>query len=417
MFRGPIINKKNGNLSAITNTADNVCGLIAGGVVTTNYPTLGVAKKLIQATDADALGLNMAYDLTNTVQVRYHIDEFFRINPKGVLWIMLVAKGTSMTNMCDKANQYVKKLINDSGKTIKNVGVVLNPLSNYTPTLTTGIDADVLTAVPKAQQLVDEFQTQNVFIETILIEGREANGAISSMKDFRTMASENVQVTILQDGDQAALKTEYAKTAAVGAVLGSIGVRLCWEDLGALQVVNSPDQTNPDYPIDSLADGRFQKICISSGVEVNTLTAPEIKYLMDSGYIFADQYPEYPGIFLSGSPTCTDINSDFSYSTNVRVWCKAARIAVQKLTPKFNSTVKRDAAGKIKNTTIVSWQESVNNTRDGIGRMVIDEMCDASACFIDPNQDVRVNGLTVAITVQPFDYAREITGNISLGQI
>jgi hypothetical protein len=413
MFKGPAIQKLDGALGAKAQSEDNIMGLCLGGVVTTGYPTLGTVVKLIQPTDADTLGFTAASDASNKVLIRYHIDEFFRRNPNGVLWLQVVAQGTTMTNMCDKANAYVKKIMTESLKKIKSFGVVLNPATGYTPTNLNGLDGDTITAITKAQELVDDFATQNVFIDEIFIEGRGVNGAISGIKNLRTMASANVQVVILQDPDVAALDALFAKYASVGTVLGDHGIRRPEEDLGSLQTENNPDKSVNDYPIDSITAGRYLKIGISSGVQMKDLTPTEIALLKTNGYVFADTYPEYNGVYLSGSPTCTALTSDFAWSPNVRVWNKAARLAVKKLTPKINSTVETDGAGKLKSTTVTSWQLDVNNTRDGLGSLVSDRYCLKTACFIDPNQNVYTNNqVVVGMTVKPYGYAREITGKL-----
>jgi Protein of unknown function (DUF2586) len=413
MFQGPVIQKLDGALGAKGQSEENIAGLCLGGVVTVDYPTLGTVVKLIQASDANALGLNASYDIANKVLVREHIDEFFRRNPNGTLYLQLVAQGTTLTNMCDKANNFVKKIIIESGKKVKYFGVVLNPASGYIPTNANGLDADVEAAIIKAQQLVDDFATQNVFIDIAWIEGRGVNGTISSMKNLRTMASSNVQVVIFQDPAVAALDSLYAKYAAVGTVMGDHGIRRAEEDLGSLQVQANPNKAINDYPLDNIAQSRYLKIALSSGVETKNLTSAEIKYLKDNGYVFADFYPEYSGVFISGSPTCTALTSDYAYAPNVRVWNKAARIAVAKLTPKINSTVEIDDAGKLKSTTITAWQVDVNNSRNGLGTLVVDGHALKTACFIDPNQNVYASSkVEVGMTVKPFVYAREIVGKL-----
>lgn len=417
MYRGPVIEKLDGALGAQASNDDNIQGFCFGGVTTAGYPTLGTVVKLIQASDADTLGFTAASDIANKVLIRYHIDEFFRRNPNGVLWINVVAQGTTMAQMCDVANNHVKKIVTESLKTVKEIGVVLNPAAGYTPTLTNGLDGDVLTAVTKAQQLIDSFADQNCFINTILLEGRQVNGTLSAIKDLRTLASPNVQITILQDPDVAALDALFAKTAAVGTILGDISIRRVEEDLGALQIENNPNKAVSDYPINNVAAGLFLKVGISSGVETKTLTDAEIQLLKTNGYIFADTYPAYNGVFISGSPTCTALTSDFAWSTNVRVWNKAARLAVTKLTPKINSQVEVDDAGKLKSTTVTTWQLDVNNTTNGLGSLVTNRHCLKSAVYINPNQDVySTNKVIVGMTVKPYGYAREIVGQLGFSR-
>ncbi|MCK6649708.1 MAG: DUF2586 domain-containing protein [Bacteroidia bacterium] len=412
MYTGPVVEKLDGALGAKAANTENIAAMVFGGVVTANYATLGVSKKLTQLSDADDLGFTAAYDSTNKVLVRYHIDEFFRLNPNGTLWIMVVAQTVTMTQMCDIANAYLHKLISDSGKTVKYGGVIRNPATGYVATITDGIDADVTGAVTKAQQLADTWAALNIFIDAIFIEGRELSGTSGTWKDMRTMSSANVGVVVLQDPDVAALDALYAKTAAVGTVLGGWGIRRAEEDLGSINSANNPNQGAANMPINDAAEERFLRVAISKGTLTQDLSAADVAALKAKGYIFADSYPEYPGVYFSGSPACTLITSDYAYLVNTRVWNKAARIAVFKLTPRINSTVQL-IGGKISATTASGWQEDTNNSRDGLGSLVAAQHCTKSAVFIDPNQDVfGTSKVVVKMTITPYGYAREIQGNL-----
>lgn len=414
MFTGPLITKLDGALGAKAESQENIEGMVLGGVVSAGYPTLGVSVKLTQASDADALDLDAAYDAANSVLVRYHIDEFFIGNPNGVLWIMLVAQGTTLAAMCDKANltMSVSKLITDSGKTIKNFGVVLNPDGDYDSVITAGIDVDVTNAVTKAQALINELAALNVFIDMAVIEGRELDGASGTWKDLRTMASPNVHVAVLQDADVADLDALYAKHAAVGTVLAGIGVRRVSEDLGSINSVNNPNRGAANMPINDAATGRWINPAISKGTLTNDLTPTEVAALKTKGYVFADSYPEYSGVYFSGSPACTLATSDYAYGVNTRVWNKAARIVTAKLTPKFNGKVQL-TAGKISATTASSWEQDANNSRDGVGSMVAADDATFSAVKINPAQDVfGTSKVITKIGITPYGYSRVLEGQI-----
>lgn len=418
MFKGPVISKGDGTLGAKAANTDNVFGLVMGGVtVAVLYPTLGVSVKLLQPKDADAYGLTAAYDTANKVLVRYHINEFFRINPNGTLWVMLVAQTITMANMVNVANNYLFKLINDSGKTIRGAGVVRNPATGYTPTLSGGFDNDVLIAVPLAQALTDQFALQNVYIDQIIIEGRQINGAIASISNLRNLASPNVSVVGAQDKDVAALDALFANTAAVGTLLGSIGVRRTEEDWGSLNSENNPSLGKATMPINDLGLGFFKNTALSSGVLVSTLTPNEVALLRTNAIIFADNYPDSTDIFFSGSHACTVLTSDYAFGVNTRVWNKGARIATKKIIPKFNSKVETDDAGNIATTTASEWQADINNSADGLGSMVTGRNCLKSAVYINPAQNIySTSTLDVSMTIKPYGYARDITGKLSFSK-
>jgi hypothetical protein len=416
MFKGPVINKAAGSLGARAASEQNIHGMVMGGVVGAGtYSALNATVKLIQPSDADAMGLTSAYDAANKILVRYHIDEYFRLNPNGELWLQLVAQGTSLASMCTYGSTNgVKKLINDSNKKVKTVGVVLNPLAAYAPTLTNGIDVDVTNAVPLAQTLVESFIDFNCYIDHIVIEGREVNGTIATIKDLRTLDSENVHVCILQDKDIADLDVEYAPHAAVGTTLGMIGIRRIEEDYGSINVLDNPNKGVENF---SLSDGvSWVNVAISSGTLVKNLTAAEIEVLNDNGFIFADEYPEYSGYYLNKSSACTALTSDFAYGNRMRVWNAGARIVTKMFIPLYNSNFDTTAGGKIAPIVATEWETKINNPRTGLGSLAAENHCQETAVFIDPEQEIDANEANVEIgmEIKVFNTVRSITGTLKL---
>lgn len=413
MFGGATIIKSDGNLGARAASEENILGLIGGGVATADY-VLGDVKKLIQASDADALGITAAYDINNAILVRYHINEFFRLNPNGELWLCLVAQATSMATMCGSSNSSaLNKVIVGSNKKVKNVGVVLNPLTGYTPTLTDGLDADVVAAVTAAQAVVSTWAALNVFIDTVVVEGRQVNGTISSIKNLRSLSAPNCAVCILQDADVAALDALYAKHAAVGTVLGGIGARAVHEDLGSIDAVARPNKSAANFSIVDSVNALWINPAISSGTLVKNLTSAEVGVLKTNGFIWADSYPEYDGVFFSGSPACTLGTSDFAYFVNTRVWNKGARIATKKLTPYFNSQIETTDDGKISSSTASGWQAEINNSKNGLSVLVVEKNAMKASVYIDPNQTVYTgSNVKVKMSIKPYAYARTIEGEL-----
>lgn len=415
-FKGVNMSKGDGSLGARPASDMNIHGIVFGGVVAPGYSTLGTSVKLMKKEDADTLGFTTAFDAANKVLIRYHINEYYRINPYGTLWIMVVAQATTMTNMCNVANAFVKKLINDSGKTIKAWGVVRNPAAGYTPTLTGGFDGDVLTAVPMAQALCDDFTTKNVYIDACIIEGREMNGTFAAT-NLRTLASPNVRVVVAQDKDVASLDALYAKTAAVGTYLGSHGVRRPEEDEGSINSENNPKLGQVTMPVNDAGLGLWVNPALSNGNLVKDLSPSETALLNTNAYLHIDSYPEFAGQYWNGSHACTLLSSDYAYGVNTRVWNFAARIATRKLTPKFKSKVETDDNGYISTIAASEWQEDVNNQDDGLGSMVSDRYALKSAVYLNPKQSIYTNStVDVDMTVKPWGYAREINGKLSMSK-
>lgn len=418
MFGGPKIIKGDGALGAKAPSEDNIMGLVASAPLplTGTYDEHGKVVLLIQASDADALGIDAAYDANSSVLVRYHIDEFFRLCPTGKLYLMLSELGTTMEDMCDKNEDYVAKLIRESANKVKSIGVVLNVDNGYTPDTNDGIDSDVLSAAAKAQELVNDFATRNIFVDMVVLEGKYLSETSGDWSSARELEAPNVHVAVLQDKDIADLDSLYEGYAAVGTVLGGIAIRRVEEDLGAVVIKDNPIPGSPNARIDSAAQEKWLRPAISSGVLCKDLTPNEIALLVEYGYVFADSYPEYSGVFFSGSPAATVATSDFAFGVNTRVWNKAARIAVKKLTPKMNSNVEV-IDGKIQAATILGWEADVNNGRDGLATMVADEHCLKTKAVINPDQDVMATSkVVVKMAVTPYSYARTIEGELSFSR-
>ena len=148
----------NGNLGGVNPSQDGICGLVIQTPVAPSGLALGISKALYSLADAEAVGLNAAYDTENGVSAYGEIRDFFgKTGGKGELWIMLVINTTSVSDICDEQNAMAAKLLADSQGRIRVWGVATNRPDTYTPTLTNGIDSDIYSAVAKAQILRDNF--------------------------------------------------------------------------------------------------------------------------------------------------------------------------------------------------------------------------------------------------------------------
>ncbi len=414
-FSGVKINKIGGGLGRRNASTDAIFGLVMGGVAATGL-ALAVPAKLIQPKDAEALGINAAYDATNGILVYHHISEYFRLNPNGTLYIMLVAQGTSLTNMCDTTSQHVRKLImsETANREIKLVGVVLNPnMTTYVPVLSGGLDGDVISAIPKAQELIDNLRTANIYLDGIIIEGRQFNGTIASATDLRTLDAENVSVVIAQDPAITALNADYAHHAAVGAVLGGLSIRKVSESLGSVDIENKPDAQKGDkeYPLTDKANGLWLTAALSSGTLVNGLSQTEKTALTAKGYIFAGGYEGYPYIYFNSAATATELADDFSSIERNRTWNKGARMIIEVLTPKINSKIKVDpATGYIKASTVSNWETIAKNK---LGDLLKDDDASAVDVYIDPEQNINAGEkLKVKVSITPDGIADVIEADL-----
>lgn len=406
----PSINiiRAGGGLGRREPSDDGICGIIMGGVATvattsTAALPLNTSVKLQSTTDAKGYGLDSNYDTSNSVLVYYHIEEFFRMNPNGTLWLMLVGQAVTQTQMIDKAiTTNAKKLITDANGEIKVLATALNP-ATYAPTITSGIDADVISAILKAQQLIDEEKGEQRPID-IIIEGRAFTGTATALLNVRSTSpiAPQVHVCLAQDNVKAASLALYAKHASVGTLLGTISLARVHENIGWVG----------KFRIDSPADNKFTMPGLSSSLPINSYTTTDLITLNDKGYIFLRKFNNVSGAYWNDSSSCTLSSDDYAYLENNRVINKAHRLVYAAYVPYQNAPLKVDSAGKL-SPEVIAMYESVGNQI--LANMLNDGEISAGAIYIDPDQNVlSTSKLMIKIRIVPIGTNRTMEVNIGL---
>ncbi len=403
------ITKKEG-LGRRAPSDDGICGLVCGGVpippaINNVELALLTPVKLKGVSDAEFYGINAMYDTNSNMLVYHHIKRFFKRNPSGTLWLMLVdsTPPTTLTTMVDKDLPIIQKFIQGTNGEVKVIGFVLNPRTSYVAVTTNGIDANVETAVPKAQALANAEFLNNRPIN-ILLEGRSFTGTAAAVKDMRTLASPAVSVVIAQDLDVANTGNAiHKKMAAVGDVLGCISAAKVNECIGWVD----------KFPLQDLADNTFVNVGLSSNLNINNYTLTDLDTLHDKGYIFARPLTGLPGFYWSSDPSCAAITVDEAYLSNGRTLNKAARLLRTALIGKLNSPIELTSEGKIKPAVIGSFEsaaEAVLRNMQGDGEISAYEV------YIDPDVLFMQTGETVTINfkIVPVGVARQISGVLKL---
>jgi hypothetical protein len=310
--------RNNGALGRRTPSDYKIMGLVGTGVAVAGKLALGTVYTLKSTVDANLIGLDAAYDTTNNILVYHHIARFFMREPSGELRFMLAAQTVSLTDLVDKNNQYAKKVLKDGQGKVKWCAIFRNPATGYTPVLTTGLDGDVLTAVPKAQELYED-EAQYFRFSGFLIEGRQFNGTTALAKDLRTLLSTNVSVTILQDPAVAGANAAWAKYAAVGDILGLKAKADISQDFGELI---------EDFNLTNAANSAFIDIGLSSGQLISDMQDTDMITLDQKGYIFGSPVPTIDGFYVNDTHTCDVLaDNDYAYIENNSVIEAATSLA------------------------------------------------------------------------------------------
>jgi hypothetical protein len=372
------ITRLNGQLGRLgADSGEGVAALVMGGVAVVGGAQLNTTYRLYSPKGAEDLLLTAAYDTTNKVNVNYHISEFFRLNPTGELHIRLVAQTVTLAQMCDKALTHLKQVLVDGGGRIRKAGVVRNPATGYTPTLSGGLDADVIAAIPKAQELADDEFANDRPVNNIVIEGREFNGTVGAATDLRAIVGgpyRDVTVCIAQDGQRADDDALFAKMAAVGTCLG-----LATNKLPSASFARPISSNN----LTSVTAGRFLDARLSSGALLSSLTQGDQNALHNKGYVFARQFNGYDGVYFNQSSNCVPVTDDYNSSELRDVMNYAVRLVRPVLIPYINSTLPVKAGGRIDDGAAKGIEADVRSVLTAMSN----EVSSISTVIVDPALD------------------------------
>ena len=398
------INKTNGNLGRRSPGADSVFGLIISAPAIAGGMQNGVVYPMASINDAIAIGITPAYDASNSILVYHHIYRFFLRNPSAGLYFMSAPQTAALADMVLATGNYAPVLLKAQNGNIKYVGIARNPAAGYTPTLTAGLDADVLTAVNNAQALYTaEFSKYRY--AGFLIEGRSFNGTAAAATNLRGLNCPNVSVTIAADNAISTAKTQYAGYAAVGDVLGILSLARVSQDLGEL---------SPSFNLQNLGLGLFTTAGLSSGLAMSNYVDADLDTLNTSGYIFPDVTAGVSGFYLSDSHTCSAItNNDFAYIENNRTIEKAIFLARQAILPLVKSRIKVDPITGLLLPQQAKAIETLGE-RSLAGMYKDGDISGGIDCFVDRTQNIlSTSQLTIQLTFVPVAIGRAIT--LSLG--
>lgn len=315
--KGPKTLRTSGNLGRRIPNADAVALFVMNGIAVGGGAQLGV---LYNIQDMESLGINAAYDATNTTLVYHHISSALAHNPslEGYFFLCpqkVVADHITPAVMCDKAEAYVAKALSDAitaGHKIKLLTVAMNPAADYAPTITTGMDASGITAKAKLQELLALQEDQYNFINASL-EARSFSGTVGDLVNVEVLsanlAAPRIRFVIAADPAISAANARYNGYAAVGDELGMASLAAISENYG-----NPITKFNLTKP----ASGKFLKPGLSGNVALptdNTL----LNSLETKGYVFAEPVAGLDGIYFNDSRTAVLISNDYAYLENNRV--------------------------------------------------------------------------------------------------
>lgn len=395
-----IVQKLNGGLGRRNPSADMTTGSVMNAVATSEMK-LGDIYTLKNIQEVEALGITPEYDLANKVLVYERLKRFFIHNPSITLHFMPVAQGVTLTQMVDKDNQYLAKLLRDKAGEIVQASVSLNPKEDYTPVIETGLDKDSIDAIYKAQALADSEWEKDRYSE-IYIEGRSFSGTSAGALNLRKLISECPDISIVIGADykvssRGDLYKGYAAVEDFAAMVSKADV-----SQNAGELIN-------DFNLTKVSEGVFIIPALSSGLKLSEYTETDLDTLDGKGYVFYTAVSGVSGIFIGDTHTCSNLSSDYGYVENNRTIKKAIKLAKAALAPKVKGRLYVDEnTGFMAPETVKDLETTTKVSLDPM--VAAGDISGGVDAYINPEQNVLATSeFEVLLTFIPVAIGRRIT--------
>lgn len=306
----------------------------------------------------------------------YQISEFFRINPKGELWLGFFPIPSPYTFTEIKTMQAA------AAGEIRQVGVFKEDTVNL---------GDIL-AINTVCEQCDDLKQPISAVYTADFTGVTDMTTLSSLA---TRTDNKVSVVISQDGGGIG-NLLYVSTGAsapnLGAALGTISAAKVSESIAWVEKFNIS------------SGSECEEINYANGDPLGNEN--ELNALNSMRYLFLKKHTGISGSYWNDSHTAIAPNSDYAYIENNRTIDKAIRLLHAAYLPNLNGPIKFNADGTIADVDIARL-EGVGNT--ALDQMTRDGELSAKSVEINPTQPVLTTStLTIAVTLVINGVARYI---------
>lgn len=377
----------NGQLGTVGESADGLLALIVGAAAVGTTFVLEKAYHIMSLADLTALGVTS----TNNKTLYKTVKEFYDEAENGT---ELVVFGVDRTSKMSEVLDYnstddgsAKALITAENGALR--GIVVAGLSGA-GTNTEGLDSDVFTALPLAQQLAEKV-TEDLYSPLfVCLEG----AGFDSTKPLKDLSSEKYDRVCILIGDT----VNESEGAAVGTIAGRIASIAVQRNIGRVR------------------DGSLFPVEMFIGDKKVDQSESLISQIYEKGYITPRKYVGRSGYFFVDDKMACDGTDDYAHLTARRVVDKAYRIAYDTLLDMMLDELEVNEDGTLQNAVVASWQQTVEDainssmTANGELSATDGEGC---VCFIDPKQNVvSTSTIKVTIKVRPYGYARYVDVNL-----
>jgi hypothetical protein len=340
---------------------------------------------------AGTLTQNVVTGVASEIDImHYHISEFFRLQPKGKLYVSIQA--TADVGTFSK----VTDLQNFANGEIKQLGIYDKSTAFVTSHCTT------------LQSICNTLATNDKPLASVILSGEISATADLTVftTNLKTLTASSVSVCIGQDGAAKGFKIFKATGKSItnlGEMLGAVALAKVSESIAYLakfQVATS------ELDVIAFANGQLWT-ALSDGTKVN----------LDSyGYCFLRKVVDLEGGSYHNRPyTAIADTSDYAFIHNNRTINKAIKSCRVVLLPETGSPIKVNADGTLSEDVIGYFKGLCDQALD---IMVSNGELSGFATIIDPAQDILATGiLTITVQLLPLGTADFIVVNIGFTDI
>lgn len=379
----------NGLLGTVGDSPDGLLALICGASAVAGKLVLNNIYEVRGMDDLAGLGVTAQNNAVLYKQVKEFYDETGSGTKLIVYPVATTAKATDICDYTKTAAGYARHLITSQNGALRGIFVAGVNSSNTTVS-SNGLDPDVFTALPKAQQLAEWATTELYAPLFIGIEGRNYDAA----KELRNLSVETYNRVCVVVGDT----VSGSKNAAVGTLMG--------------RIASIPVQRN----IGRVKDGSlFPTEMFIGSLKVDE-SGSVVASIFEKGYIVPRKHVGRSGYFYADDPMACNPTDDYAHIANRRVIDKAYRIAYDTMLNELLDEIDLNEDGTMQHAVIKSWQQTLENainrqmTANGELSATDGEGCQV---YINEKQNVvSTSKIELTLKVRPHGYARYIDINL-----
>ncbi|MEG2335895.1 DUF2586 family protein, partial [Chryseobacterium sp.] len=284
----------------------------------------------------------------------------------------------------------VEKLLNAAKGKIRGLFTIYNPTA--APTVTDGMDADVILAANKAQTLFENYADQRYAPFFTVLEAYAFNGNKVDLEDLKTYNYNSVGILI---GDT---ETRSGVTASKGAAVGVLAGRLA----------AYPVRVNP---------GKVRNGALTAPtlfINDDEVEEYDTEALFDKGFITFTTHQSRAGYFIMDANTACDVVDDYHYLTHRRTINEAFRLAYDAMLDFQLDEVPATASGQISAIYAKTVESAIvrkisTSMPEDLSKDEADPKDVGVKAFVDPAQQiVSTSRMEASVSIRPFGHNRWI---------